>query len=176
MLTNTELTDAPATAGPLAARYESLIRLAEAIRSRRDQSDLFDLLANELRSVVQFDAILQYDEAANKVRWLLCESCTEPTRNPLSGLQKEETLAWWVHANQQVIVIPDLDHETRFAVTLDRLKARGIRSLCAFPLSTSHRQMGSLVIASRRLDAYSPDEVRFITLLVNQIALAIDDA
>ena len=58
-------------AGPLGARYESLIRLAEAIRSQRDHSDLFDLLANELRSVVQFDAILQYDEAANKVRWLL---------------------------------------------------------------------------------------------------------
>jgi formate hydrogenlyase transcriptional activator len=35
---------------------------------------------------------------------------------------------------------------------------------------------GSLVIASRHADAYSPEEVRFIALLVNQIALAIDDA
>ncbi len=169
-------TDAPVASGPLAARYESLIRLAEAIRSQRDRGDLFDLLANELRSVVQFDAILQYDEAANKVRWLLCEGCSEPTKNPLSGIDKEQTLAWWIHANQQVVVIPQLDREPRFTVTLDRLRARGIQSLCAFPLSTSHRRLGSLVIASRNPDAYSPEEVRFITLLVDQIALAIDDA
>jgi len=173
---NTDVPDAPATAGPLAARYESLIRLAEAIRSQHDHGDLFDLLADELRNVVQFDAILQYDEAANKVRWLLCEGCVEPTKNPLSGLEKEQTLAWWVHANQQVVVIPHIDEETRFRVTLDRLKARGVQSLCAFPMSTSHRTMGSLVIASRHADAYSPEEVRFIALLVNQIALAIDDA
>jgi len=173
---NTDVSDSPATAERLGARYESLIRLAEAIRSQRDQSDLFDLLANELRRLVQFDAILQYDEAANKVRWLLCEGCSEPTKNPLSGIDKEQTLAWWIHANQQVVVIPHLDRETRFTVTLDRLRARGLQSLCAFPLSTSHRQLGSLIIASRYADAYSPEEVRFITLLVDQIALAIDDA
>src|SRR4026208_535912 len=121
---NTDVPDAPATAGPLAARYESLIRLAEAIRSQRDQGDLFDLLAKELRNVVQFDAILQYDEAANKVRWLLCEGCIEPTKNPLSGLDKEQTLAWWVHAHQQVVVIPDLDPEPRVTATLARLDAR----------------------------------------------------
>ena len=159
----------------LAARYESLIRLAEAIRSRADQSELFDVLANELREVVQFDGIFQYDEAAHKVRWLLCEGCTDPTRNPLTGINSEDTVAWWVHANQQVLVIPSLEHETRFQGTLERLRSRGLRSLCAFPLSTPHRKLGSLVIASRNADAYSTEEVRFITLVVNQIALALDD-
>src|SRR5580658_9503354 len=57
------------------ARYQSLIRLAESIRARRDPGELFDLLACELCSVVQFDAIAQYDEAANKVHWHVSEAC-----------------------------------------------------------------------------------------------------
>src|SRR5437588_13021340 len=41
----------------LTPRYESVIRLAEAIGSHRDQHDLFQILANELREVVAFDAL-----------------------------------------------------------------------------------------------------------------------
>ena len=44
----------PLTEG-LAARYEALIRLAETIRSRPDEGDLFQTLANELHGVVEFD-------------------------------------------------------------------------------------------------------------------------
>ena len=51
-----------------AARYESLIRLADAIRSQPAGGDLFGLLAEELRRVVPFDAIAQFDETATKVR------------------------------------------------------------------------------------------------------------
>jgi len=94
----------------LATRYESLIRLAEAIRAGGGQSELFDVLTTELRQVVQFDGIFQYDEAAHKVRWLLCEGCTDPTRSPLTGLHSEDTVAWWVHAHQQVLVIPSIEH------------------------------------------------------------------
>src|SRR5207245_93502 len=52
----------------------------------------------------------------------------------------------------------------------------GLQSVCAFPLSTAHRQLGSLVIASVYRNAYSREEVRFCSLVANQIALAMDDA
>src|SRR5712692_1143243 len=58
----------------LASRYESLIRLAEAIRSHRDQKDLFQLLAVELRQVVPFDVMAQCDHAGNKVNWHFSEA------------------------------------------------------------------------------------------------------
>src|SRR5690242_11235809 len=124
----------------LAARYESLIRLAEAIRSEHDDKELFRLLADELRQVVPFDALAQYDEAANKVQWYMCESCTQPSA-PLGDLSKEETVAWWVHRHQQAVVVPRVEEETRFPATIERLKQAGLRSLCALPLSTAHRQL-----------------------------------
>jgi formate hydrogenlyase transcriptional activator len=160
----------------LAARYESLIRLAEAIRSDRDHEDLFGLLVNELRTVVPFDAIAQFDEASNKVDGHLCQPCSHADSDLLADIVKEETVMWWVHRNQEPVVIPYLDRETRFQSTIERFKKLGLRSLCALPLSTTHRRLGSLVIASRMADAYAGEEVRFLTLAAGQIALAMDDA
>lgn len=160
----------------VSARYESLIRVAEAIRSQRDQKELFNLLANELRRVVPFDAIAQYDDAANKVNWHVCAHCNQEDVAPLSGLVKEETVAWWVYEHQQALVIPVVEEERRFHSTVERLKQLGLRSVCALPLSTAHRRLGSLVLSSRQAHAYSDDEVRFLTLVAGQVALAMDDA
>ena len=51
-----------------------------------------------------------------------------------------------------------------------------MRSVCALPLSTAHRQLGSLVFASHLEDAYSGEQQRFLFLVANQIAVALDDA
>ncbi len=157
------------------ARYESLIRLAESIRTQQEPKALFGVLVNELRPVISFDAIAQFDEFSKKVNWHLCESCQQLSPPP-SDIQVEETLAWWVSENQQAVVIADVRRETRFSYTVEILKKAGLQSACALPLSTAHRRLGSLLIASRRLDAYSEEEVRFLSLAAGQIALAMDDA
>jgi formate hydrogenlyase transcriptional activator len=56
------------------------------------------------------------------------------------------------------------------------LKSRGVRSVCALPLTTVHRRLGGLAVGSIEADAYSKDEVRFLSLVANQVALAVDDA
>src|SRR5580658_5629266 len=98
----------PGQDGAINARYQSLIRLAESIRARRDPRELFDLLASELCSVVQFDAIAQYDDAANKVHWHKSEAC-RPSSAPRAPIEKEETLAWWVYQHQQPVLIRRAD-------------------------------------------------------------------
>ena len=156
-----------------AARYESLIRLAEAIRTHEQPQDLFHVLVRELGNVVRFDAIAQYDQDLNKVEWHLGDLCKA---NSQPSLEKEETVAWWVQRHQEVLVIPSVNEETRFPRMMELFRNCGIRSLCAVPMSTAHRQLGSLLLASACPHAYSEQEVRFISLVVNQIALAMDDA
>ncbi len=78
--------------------------------------------------------------------------------------------------HQEAAVIADVRRETRFPHTVEQLRRNGLQSACALPLSTAHRRLGSLVIASQKLDAYSKDEVEFLSLVANQIALAMDDA
>jgi len=160
---------------PLLPQYESLIRLAEAIRSHPDQKDLFQLLADELRQVVPFDAICQIDHAGNKINWYFSEVCDSKVSG-ISDIPKEETVAWWVDRTQQPVVLRVGNQETRFRTTIQALQKLGLHSLCAVPLSTAHSQLGSLVFGSRFADAYSPEEVRFLSLVAAQIALAMDDA
>jgi formate hydrogenlyase transcriptional activator len=160
------------TLGP---QFESLIRLAEAIRSCPDQKDLFRLLADELREVIPFDAICQVDHAGNKINWHFSEVC-DSKLSGISDIPREETVGWWVDQTQQALVLRVDDEETRFRTTIEALHKLGLRSLCAVPLSTAHSQLGSLVFGSQFADAYSPEEVRFLSLVAAQIALAMDDA
>src|SRR3989441_12960586 len=157
------------------ARYESLIRLADSIRAQHETKTLFDLLVKELSAVVPFDAIAHCDEFSKKVNWHLGESCQQ-VGPPLPDIQNEETLATWVVENQKAAVIADVRQETRFPHSVAQLKESGFQSACALPLSTAHRRLGSLVMASQRPNAYSEGEVRFLSLVADQIALAMDDA
>jgi formate hydrogenlyase transcriptional activator len=158
-----------------AARYESLIRIAALVRSQKQPEDLFGLLTDELGQAIQFDAIAQFDEGSNKIHWHLCSTCRKPDP-PSADFAQEETLAAWVYRHQETVVLANLDEELRFPGSIRLMRAAGLRSVCAFPLSTAHRKLGSLVIASARSDAYSAEEIRFCSLVADQIALAMDDA
>jgi formate hydrogenlyase transcriptional activator len=92
------------------------------------------------------------------------------------NLPPEETPTWWLYQHQVPLIIPSLDAETRFPAILAVLKKRGIRSLCALPLTTVHRRLGMLAVGSMETDAYSKEEVSFLSLVANQVALAVDDA
>src|ERR1700761_1287820 len=156
-------------------RYEALIRLADSIRAQRDSNELFCILVQELSAVIPFDAVAQFDQDSNKVNWYFCEECKRPSVSP-AEFPKEESIPWWVYERQRPVVIPDVRHETRFAAATRCLLESDLNSFCAVPLSSAHRRLGSLAIASQKRDAYSEEDVRFLSLVADQIALAMDDA
>jgi formate hydrogenlyase transcriptional activator len=159
----------------LASRYEALIGLAEAIRSHPERGDLFQAFANELHQVVRFDAIAQFD-GTTLVHWHFCERYNRDLEAFRSSIAPdEETVERWVYGNQQPVVIRFSDNDGRFPY-LEPVWKLGMRSMCALPLSTAHRQLGSLIFASHLEDAYSAEEQKFLHLVANQIALALDDA
>jgi formate hydrogenlyase transcriptional activator len=157
-----------------AGRYESLIRIAASVGAHRKPQERFGILVHELGQVLQFDAIAQFDERSNRVDLHMCSGCRKPD-SVSSEIDNEEPLAAWVYRHQEAVVLPTMNEDTRFS-TSTGLREAGLQSVCAFPLTTAHRRLGSLVIASLRPDAYSPEEVRFCSLVANQIALAMDDA
>src|SRR5215510_6779596 len=136
-----------------AERYESLFRIANSIRAGKEPRELFDTLAQELSKVIQFDGIAQFDEAANKINWHLGSGCKNRAHGP-SEVNREETLAAWVYRHQETVVLGTLDGETRFPASTRLMREAGLQSICAFPLTTAHRRLGSLVIASTQRNAY----------------------
>ena len=158
---------------PTPARYEALMRISNSIRARTESEDLFDILVRELGKVIRFDAIAQF-ESASKIRWHYGPVCREPQHQP--GEEDGETLPAYVHRTQETIVLDSWEMDGRFPIKSCNMRETGLRSLCAVPLTTAHRRLGSLIIASVQPEAYSPEEVRFFSLVADQIALATDDA
>ncbi|MEA3148596.1 MAG: formate hydrogenlyase transcriptional activator [Verrucomicrobiota bacterium] len=160
----------------LTERYEALLRVSQNLISIRSAEEFFRLLARELRAVVNFYVmgVGIYDEKTHEIR---LNSYGEPG-DPLQVPQfaTEETFTWWVYQHQQPLIIPSLEAETRFPAVAEMLKSRGVRSICALPLTTVHRRLGGLAIGSAELDAYNSEEVKFLSLVANQVALAVDDA
>src|SRR5712692_835218 len=161
-----------------AERYQTLLHVSQAIGSQRDPKELFGVLANELRQVIQFDGIgvVQFDEAGNKLKWHLAEKCSESGTVTSTQVGPEDAMTWWVYQNQQPVVVCSVHEDTRFPRTVEVLKAYGIQSACAFPLTTAHRRLGCLIIGSEHPNAYAGEEVSFLSLVANQVAVAIDDA
>jgi formate hydrogenlyase transcriptional activator len=79
-----------------------------------------------------------YDEKACEVRLTSYGEPGDPLQVP--KLAPEETFTWWVYQHQQPLIIPSLDAETRFPAVVEMLKNRGVRSVCALPLTTVHRR------------------------------------
>src|SRR6267142_801684 len=157
-------------------RYEALFRVSRTLISIRSSEELFRLLARELRAVVTFYVmgVGIYDENAHQIHLTSYGEPGVPLQVP--QFTPEETFAWWVYHHQQPLIIPSLDAETRFPAVAEMLKNRGVRSVCVLPLTTAHRRLGGLAVGSTEADAYSREEVSFLSLVANQVALAVDDA
>jgi formate hydrogenlyase transcriptional activator len=157
-------------------RYEALFHVSQTLISIRSSEELFNVLARELRAVVNF-YVMGVGIYNEKTHEMVTTSYGEPGV-PLQApkFAPEETFSWWVYQHQQPLIIPSLDAETRFPAVAEMLKNRGVRSVCALPLTTVHRRLGGLAVGSLEADAYSREEVSFLSLVANQVALAVDDA
>ncbi len=157
-------------------RYEALFRVSQTLISIRSSEELFRLLARELRAVVNFYVmgVGIYDENAHQIHLTSYGEPGVPLQVP--QFAPEETFTWWVYQHQQPLIIPSLDSESRFPAVAEMLKNRGVRSVCVLPLTTVHRRLGGLALGSTEADAYSEEEVNFLSFVANQVALALDDA
>jgi PAS domain S-box-containing protein len=144
----------------------------------RDPKELFRALAGELRQAADFDLIglFLYDEASNTLQNPVLQTDTVPGFAIPQGFPPEETVTWWVYRHQQPAVVASRDEETRFPRMMDVYKKYGVESACVLPLTTVHRRLGSLGFAAAQKNAYSAEEVRFLTLVADQVALAVDNA
>ena len=164
-----------------AARYKALICISTALAAQRDPERFFSRLASELRQVVSFDfigisfiGISQSEEATNKTECLNMSGGSVP--GMIDVLTAEPTLTQWVYEHQVPLVISFLERETRFACTATLVEKHGIRSLCAVPLTTAHRRIGSLLIGSVQPDSYANEEdFEFLRQVANLIAMTVEN-
>jgi formate hydrogenlyase transcriptional activator len=95
---------------------------------------------------------------------------------PEEKLTPGETITSWVYERQEPLLKSTDEMEPCYGRLQAILKRLYIRSICALPLTTAHRKLGAITFGSKQVDAYSPNNIRFVSQVADYIALAFDDA
>ncbi|MFW6105462.1 MAG: diguanylate cyclase, partial [Chloroflexota bacterium] len=150
-------------------------RLTQIITSSMSIQEIFEAFAQELRKVVDIDwasiALIDGDEL-----YFLALSSTigsawqREERIPLEGTATE-----LVCRERKSVYEADLKRGYRFWTGEHHLQ-QGIRSVVYLPLSVTDRNIGSLVLASRKPNAYSDRQIRLLEQVALQIAAPVENA
>jgi formate hydrogenlyase transcriptional activator len=159
-------------------RYEALLRATNAIGTCSDCDAAADILLKTLLEVVPFDylQLVAFESDTETVAWHLLYSNSRRHYVPGEDVVLEDTPIAWVHESQHALVTTDWRAEARFAKHGEFLNELGIASTCVLPLARGARRLGALSFGSTLPHAYPDEEVRFLSLVADQIALAIDAA
>ncbi len=157
------------------ARYEALLRAGRSIATCNDCENAGNELLRHLREIISFDylQLVAFNADSNAAEWHLLQVNGERLDIPFND---EDTPVVWVRQSQQVHLADDWSRETRFSAHKQFLSKHGIASTCALPLTRGDRRLGAISVGRKRPHSYSDEEVDFLRLVADQIALAIDAA
>jgi formate hydrogenlyase transcriptional activator len=170
---------APPLTDPTAARYQTLLEVAEAIAVHRQLSTLFADLSRLLKHLVPFDfiSLTLADTKARTLRLHILESDVPVIGNPpLGAIPYEQTPSGIALDTRRPFYIPDVAAEQRFPILSRLLQENRMQSLCVLPLATAQRELGALQFGSLARDAYSSGDIEFMSQVARQVAVAVDNA
>jgi formate hydrogenlyase transcriptional activator len=155
-----------------------LLAVSRAIGSQRDMQALMRELAAELKQIAKFDCLLLllHDAAQHRLiaKFLEPVKLFEFARDIIVPIEGSPAGEVWL--SQQPLVIEDFATETRWPEFLSQVREFGVYSTCELPLTTARRKLGALVFASKTPRAFDQNDVEFLQLVANQVAVAIENA
>jgi formate hydrogenlyase transcriptional activator len=154
------------------------VGVSNTIGRHRDPQELFGALVRELHRVVRFDyiGVTIRDEKSNTFHRHSVDAETEAAIPPDPELAMEESDAWRVYQSQKPLITSFETRDGRLSKFQEALKKRQIRCVCTLPLTTAHSKVGTLAFASKAPNIYTAEEVCFLSVVADQIALAFDNA
>jgi len=150
-------------------------RLTAIITSSMSIQMIFEAFAQELKKVVDIDwatiALIDGEDLHFVALSSTIGSAWQTEeRIPLAGTATE-----LVYRERQVVYEADLKRNHRFWTWESHLQL-GIRSVVYLPLSVTDRIIGSLILASRKSNAYSDRQIRLLEKVALQIAAPVENA
>jgi two-component system NtrC family sensor kinase len=166
----------------LMSRREALLfRLASQIRESLNLDVILGTTVSEVRSLLQIDRChfiwcWMNDDQPSLV--VTHESCEFGLPSLLGDCLPEETVTLAAKIlNLQMIRIDAVTQESEQDADVQELLNRsGIVSQLLVPLETQSNQLGAIVCSHSRLHAWSDSEVELLHAVVDQVAIAIEQA
>ena len=159
-------------------RYRLLLGVSKVLGAIRDPEELIRALSKELQRILSFDHLSLFldDVVGEGASWHIWHADDQSVLSPAGSVPLEETVEAWVVASQRPFSWPPRGEQPAFPGLEDVLGRLGILAVCAVPLTTVAARVGAMSVASRQEGAYPEEEQRFLSVVADQVALAIDGA
>jgi formate hydrogenlyase transcriptional activator len=157
------------------ARYDALVSIAKTLADHETVTELFQVLAHHLHSIVPFDALalILHDAKTDDMRLVVLEptSIVPPSLIvPVADQGPAATV--WETQKGAVVIVPD-DGPVPSAMAY--IHSLGLKVACLLPLTTARRKLGVLAFASRSASAYSDQALAFMEQIAGVVAVAVEN-
>jgi len=150
-------------------------RLTSIITSSMSIQMIFEAFAQELKKVVDIDWATIALIDGNELYFLALSSTIGSAWQPEERIPLEGTATELACREKQAIYEPDLQRHHRFWTWESHWKQE-ICSVVYLPLSVTDRVIGSLILASRKPNAYNRRQIQLLEKVALQIAAPVENA
>jgi formate hydrogenlyase transcriptional activator len=157
-------------------RYDAVLRISEALSACTRPEELAKILADQLGQIVPFEHldVVVLKENSNEIEY----HGHSQAGLLVQAVPVEKLLTWHVYHSQEPLHITDWNRDERVPEQLkDAARTIGINvgSVLLVPLTTPHRRLGTLGVASAADIGFTNDDIAFLRLIARVVAFAIDD-
>ena len=149
-------------------------RLTAIITSSMSIQMIFEAFAQELKKVVDIDWATIALIDGGELYFLALSSTIGSAWQLDERIPLEGTATEYAYRKRQAVYEADLKQDHRFWTWESHLR-QGIRSVVYLPLSVTDRTIGSLILASRKPNAYSSRQIKLLEKVALQIAAPIEN-
>jgi sigma-B regulation protein RsbU (phosphoserine phosphatase) len=158
----------------------ALLDLSNQLLSRTDLNDLMDYLVGQIRSLLRVDAValLLPGKYLNQLDFSAATGWYhDPVANKRRIPADQGSRSGQVMESRRPVVIKSFDENNDFPdLAVDWLSPEGFKAAVFVPLVAQENSLGVLAIHSRVQRRFDDEEIRFLQLMANQAAIAIEKA
>lgn len=158
----------------------ALLDFTNQLLARHNLPELMDYLVHEIRRLLQVDACALLLPAEGDPDHLCFTAATGWRTDPVAARRRvpadDRSGSGRVMRTQEPIVIEDVTEEEISRWSVGWLSAEEFRSAAIVPLIADGRSIGALVVDTRRPRRMDEEAVRFLQVMANQAALALEKA
>jgi formate hydrogenlyase transcriptional activator len=160
-------------------RLRVLLDINNVLVTSRELPELFRGIVSTLKRVIHHDytSLTLLDPATGLLKIHALDFPAHPNLfNQETTIPSDVSPSGRAISSGQVLLArgPELDGYT--SEIIRTLRSEGIQTVCCVPLITHGKTFGSLNLASRRIDAFTPADVELLQQVAAQIAIAVENA
>ena len=160
-------------------RLQVLLEINNVLVTSRELPELFRGIVSTLQRVIHHDytslALLDPVTGLLKI-YALDFPGRQNLFKPELTISREGSPAGHAIAKGEPLIASGAELDRYSSEVVRTLRAEGLQAVCCIPLVNHGRTFGTLNLASRRLDAFTPEDVELLQPVGAQIAIAVENA